>query len=239
MSFSLIETSSSVIVGVYPLAYTICLDHYPEVCSTSESAFTIKIVEPTVDLTEYFVETNLEPEFKDPLLTSYKLDFSQAFTSGSTGKVEQIIEIGQLIDLEDDPFEITAQFTDSTVDFASVTIAQDGTIQVEIDYDAARSSAKNATYILEVRVEQDLSDSDETINKSYQVSFEVTGIMPDEEIVFVPTFQEEEQKESEEYEPPSMSIDSVDRFGRVIVDFSESLLIPSEVSYVNETSLLL
>ena len=178
---------------------------------------------------------NLAPEFVESLKTYQELDFSPE----NRGK-QDFYFMGQLVDYEGDPFSV--KFSGTQNDFLKPELLADGTIFIDIDYNASSSKAKNGNYTLELAVVETLDDGTTSI-KNHQITFEVTGMSEenaqtvdvDTEFVYDVDLEEKGEVVVDESLRPTLSIDSIDKFGRVKVLFDQNLIVPHNLTYVNDT----
>ena len=116
-------------------------------------------------------------------------------------------------------------------------------------------------YELVIDIEETIDGEDEPRNTQYRVSIEVVEETEEEaeeeeeeivreeeedgeEFVFVPDFEFKFEgvkiEEGEVFipEPPTLSIDSVDKFGLLTISFSQSLIVPQDYETVIDTTVL-
>lgn len=118
------------------------------------------------------------------------------------------------------------KFSGTQNDFLKPELLADGSIFVDIDYNASKSKAVNGNYTLDLAVVETLADGSTTV-KNHQITFQVTGLEEEieqtvgieTEFVYEVDLEEKSDVVEDDSLRPTLTIDSIDKFGRVKVLF--------------------
>jgi len=143
-----------------------------------------------------------------------------------------LLDFAQLMDEEGDPF--TVVFSGTSTDFLTADIGADGAIQVSLDDSKIR---ENGNFTLGIRVvETNATTGSTTSVKTYTVTFEVKDLVFDDAAKYTVTLAEPEVAK-EEKPAPTMTIDKLNKFGRLEIAFSEYFIRPDNITMINSTVL--